>query len=213
VRDLASTAARLRVVTFLVIVAGISGAGVAVARGLNALTLGGAAITVPVVLMPGPGSPLASGADAVRVPVGGLPAGTDVLAPASGMQLVAETSTGLEQLLRVGGVVAVGLGVALGSWLLVPVLRSIGGGVATGAENARRLTALAAVVAVAGLAATWLPAAGTAMVATRTGAAGGPFTWVTPTGLPWLLAAGAVLVVAEAFRQGERLSRDVEGLV
>lgn len=40
-----------------------------------------------------------------------------------------------------------------------------------------------------------------------------PVTWIAQWSLAPLLLAGAVRVVAEAFRRGERVSRDVEGLV
>jgi hypothetical protein len=58
-----------------------------------------------------------------------------------------------------------------------------------------------------------LPAAATAMVLARTGADVEVFEQgVTFTLLPFALVA-AVLVVAEAFRRGEQIADDVEGLV
>ncbi len=123
-------------------------------------------------------------------------------------------STVAEQLLARGDIALLGLVVGAGALLLVPLLRSVAAGRPFEPGSARRLALLASVVAVHGVIGPLLPAAATAMVLARTGL-GEP--GVLEPGVvfpfaPFALAAG-LLVAAEAFRRGEQIADDVEGLV
>ena len=130
-------------------------------------------------------------------------------------ELSAWDSTVVEQLLSRGDAAVLGLAVGLGAWLLTPVLRSIAAGRPFGAGNSRRLAGLAVVVAVAGSIGPLLPQFAALAVLDRLALAGpgSPFVpGVTLSFLP-IAVVGLVLVLAEAFRQGERIDSDVEGLV
>ena len=127
--------------------------------------------------------------------------------------LRAPGSTVAEQLLGRGDLAVLGLSVGIGALLLLPVLRSIAGGRPFEHGNARRIALVAVLLGVNGVVVPLLPAAATAMVLARTGADVEVFEQgVTFTLLPFALVA-AVLVVAEAFRRGEQIADDVEGLV
>jgi len=124
-------------------------------------------------------------------------------------------STRAEQLLARGDSALLGLTVGAAALLLLPVLGSISAGEPFRRGNARRFAVLAAVVAVHGVAAPLLPAAATSSVLRRTGLSElGVFEpeSVTFGFLPLVVVVG-LLVLAEAFRRGEQLADDVEGLV
>ena len=177
---------------------------------INGATQAHAAVEVPVELRGGPG--LLSGAQL------GLPEGVRLLPLGDGVstQLSAWDSTVVEQLLARGDAAVLGIAVGLGAWLLRPVLDSVAAGRPFGTGSSRRLAALAAVVAVAGSIGPLLPQFGTLAVLDRLDLVGpdSPFvTEVTVAFLPIVVGASLLLVLAEAFRQGERIDSDVEGLV
>ncbi len=126
----------------------------------------------------------------------------------------ASDSTVTEQLLARGDLAVIGLSVGAGALLLLPVLRSIAAGEPFAHGNARRIAVVAVLVGANGALVPLLPAAATAMVLGRTGASlEGVFEQsVNFPLLPFALVA-ALLVVAEAFRRGEQIADDVEGLV
>jgi hypothetical protein len=177
---------------------------------INGMSQAGGAVEVPVALAEGsavdPGQ--------VPVPVAGLPEMTRVFAPADALSLSAWGSTWLEQLLARGDTLMLGLGLAAAALLLMPVLSSISRGQPFTPGNARRLGLLAVVVLVVGYVGPLLPQLATLLVLGRLEVApGDPFVWsLTFAFLPLILAA-LVLATAEAFRRGETISADVEGLV
>jgi hypothetical protein len=189
---------------------GLAGAVAAVAGpvyAINGATQAGAAVEVAVELR---GSEQLAGVTA------GLPENARLLS-GDGVDTVLSSwgSTVAEQLLSRGDAAVIGLAVGLGAWLLDPVLESIAAGRPFGGRNARRLAWLALVVAVAGSIGPVLPQVGTLAVLDRLGLAGpgSPFTVGATFSLLPLVLGGLLLVLAEAFRQGERIDSDVEGLV
>lgn len=96
----------------------------------------------------------------------------------------------------------------------MPVLSSISRGDPFAAGNARRLGLLATVVVVVGYVGPLLPQIASILVLGRIDLGpDGPFTWsFTFSFLPLVIAA-LVLATAEAFRRGEAITADVEGLV
>jgi Protein of unknown function (DUF2975) len=182
----------------------------AVLYAINGMTQAGGPVMVPVALQE---SALTwSGEAPVVVP--GLPELARVFAPADALSLASWGSTQLEQLLARGGTLLIGLGLGAAALLLMPVLSSISRGEPFAAGNARRLGLLAVVVLVVGYVAPLLPQAATLLVLDRLGIGpDGPFVWsLTFSFLPLVLAA-LILATAEAFRRGESISADVEGLV
>ena len=174
---------------------------------INGATQAGAAVEVPVELR---------GTQSLTQVTAGLPDGSRLL-PGDGVRTMLESwdSTVAEQLLSRGDAALLGLAVGLGAWLLAPVLESIAGGRPFGGGNARRLAWLAVVVAVAGSVGPLLPQFGAIAVLDRLGLVGpaSPFTVGTTFSFLPLVVGGLLLVLAEAFRQGERIDADVEGLV
>ncbi|MFQ1000439.1 hypothetical protein [Modestobacter sp. SSW1-42] len=190
--------------------AGIVAAVAGPVHAVNGATHAGAAVEVPVELDGGVG-PLAG------APVA-LPDGARLLPLPEGARaaLSAGDSTVAEQLLARGDVAVLGLAVGLGAWLLRPVLASIAAGRPFGVGSSRRLAWLAVVVAVAGSLGPLLPQVGALAVLDRLDLVGpgSPFVMgVTFSFLPVLVGGGLLLVLAEAFRQGERIDSDVQGLV
>jgi hypothetical protein len=124
-------------------------------------------------------------------------------------------STVPEQLLARGYSALLGLTVGAAALLLLPVLTSIREGEPFRPGHARRFSVLAGVVAVYGVVGPLLPAAATSSVLHRTGLS--QTRVFEPDGatfglLPFVVVVG-LLVLAEAFRRGEQLADDVEGLV
>jgi len=186
---------------------GIVAAVVGTLYAINGATQAGAAVEVAVELR---------GTDALAGAAAGLPYGARLLTgDGIGTVLSSWDSTVAEQLLSRGDAAVLGLAVGLGAWLLGPVLESIAAGRPFGGRNARRLAWLAVVVAVAGSVGPLLPQFGALAVLDRLGLVGpeSPFVvGATFSFLPFVVG-GLLLVLAEAFRQGERIDSDVEGLV
>jgi hypothetical protein len=181
---------------------------------VNGATQAGAAVEVPVQLT------RPQDADPARIPlqVADLPDGARVTALNHGdeVELSAWSSTVAEQLLSRGDAVVLGLAIGLGAWLLRPLLAAVALGQPFGGGNARRLAGLAVVVVAAGEIGPLLPQVGAIAVLDRLDLTGpdSPFVVQLRFSLGLALLVGALLLVlAEAFRQGERLSADVEGLV
>ena len=203
-----------RVVGGLLLLAGVAAAVGGPAYAVNGATQAGAAVQVPATLR--------ADGDAVAEPferedvLDAAAAQPGVRVLDDGEVLVsAWDSTVAEQLLARGDSALLGLTVGATALLLLPVLTSIREGAAFRPGHARRLGVLAAVVAVYGVVAPLLTAAATASVLHRTGLSqqrvfepdGATFGF-----LPFVVAVG-LLVLAEAFRRGEQLADDVEGLV
>jgi hypothetical protein len=184
---------------------------------INGATQAPGTVRVPVLLGE-TAERLAEGEERIPLAVSGLPDGVGVWALDTGtdVELAAWDSTVVEQLLSRGGAVVLGLAVGLGAWLLRPLLESLAAGRPFCSGNARRLAWLAVVVVAAGQVGPLLPQIGSLVVLDRLDLAF-PGTPVAPSLSlslgPALLIGLLLLVLAEAFRQGERLSRDVEGLV
>lgn len=198
------------------VVLGLAGLALGIASVLyavNGMTQAGAAVEVPVALADG-GAATSRDASQAWVPVEGLPPLTYVFAPSDSLTLSAWGSTRVEQLLARGETLLLGLGLAAAALLLRPVLSSISSGRPFAEGNARRLGLLAAVVLVVGYVGPLLPQLATLLVLDRLALEPGqPFTWsLTFTFLPLVMGA-LVLAVAEAFRRGEAITADVEGLV
>lgn len=156
--------------------------------------------------------------DGVQVPDGWLsgsrPAGLYPQAVDGRLSLAAWGSTRTEQVLSRADWLVTGLGLLAGAALLHPLLIDVASGRPFAQGNARRLTALAGVVAGTGTLAPLLPVEAARLVLTRTGLDSNPA--LTPgsgfTPVP-LLVGALVLVLAVAFRAGEQLTRDTDGLV
>ena len=124
-------------------------------------------------------------------------------------------STVPEQLLSRGGFAVVGLCMGVGAVWLRRVLISIAEGRPFQSGNAARIAGIGGLVALASLANDILPVFGSNLVMQRlglTGASSPIFAEVVPS-LGSLLAVPFLLVLAEAFRRGAELAKEVEGLV
>jgi hypothetical protein len=132
------------------------------------------------------------------------------------LTLRAWDSTISEQVLSRGAAAVLGLCVGLGAVLLRRILLSIADGRPFQPGNPICLAGIAALMAAASLAAAVLPAVASARVLDRLGLgdAASPIAGL-PVNLDLgpLLVALAVLAVAEAFRRGGELAREVEGLI
>jgi hypothetical protein len=196
---------------------GIVGLVAGVAYSLNGLTHTSAEVVVPVQLLPGQGSPVqAYDPDQVPIIVAGLPDLVHVHGDATQLALTAWDSTFLEQFLGRADSLLLGLGVAVGAFLLLPLLRSVQSGRPFAAGNAARVGGLAVVVLAVGLGGPFLANLGASLVLQRLGL-NGPDAVTTPAGypslIPVLLTAALLATLAEAFRRGEQLTADVDGLV
>lgn len=121
-----------------------------------------------------------------------------------------------EWMLTRGDYLVSALALGVGALLLWRVVGSIGEGRPFARGNAARIVGVAGAVAVAGFVAPLLPLMASSMVLDRLGVAmpGGPLRPpVIDLDLTPLLLIGVLLALAEAFRQGERLTRETDGLV
>ncbi|MCI2237780.1 DUF2975 domain-containing protein [Paenibacillus sp. TRM 82003] len=131
-------------------------------------------------------------------------------------ELSAWDSTRTEQFLSRGHFALAGIGLGAAALLLRPVLTSIAAARPFGAGNARRLAQLALLTVLIAHLAPLLPALAADQVLERLGLDGADSPLSVAAWLhlgAWDLIAVVVLVLAEAFRQGERLHRDLDGLV
>ncbi|GAA3814818.1 hypothetical protein [Cellulomonas soli] len=215
------TARRIRRLAGGLVVLGVLAAVWGVAYTVNAATQAPATVRVPVAVHEaenGGWGDVRVGLDGVQVPDGWLtgarPSGYYPSTVDSTLTLAAWGSTRTEQALSRADWLVTGLGLLAGTLLLQPVLLAVAAGEPFARGNARLLTVLAGVVAVTGTLAPLPPALASTLVLARTGLDANPAlsasSGITPAPL---LVAALVLVVAVAFRAGERLARDTEGLV
>ena len=207
----------IELVIVIVALIGILGLVAGVAYSINGLTHAHADVVVPVQLLPGQGTPVQTyEPDQVPIAVGGLPDLVRVQGDATQLTLSAWDSTLLEQFFGRADSLVLGLGVAVGAFLLVPLLRSVQSGRPFAAGNATRVGGLAVVVLAVGLGGPFLARIGASLVLHRLGL-NGTDAVVTPAGnpslVPVLLTAALLATLAEAFRRGEQLTADVDGLV
>lgn len=219
--DLVEVLAHL--ITFLGLLAAVAGPAYAV----NAATQAPATVRVQVQVDPGSpqGRQLRDARDlAVPAPTGATGGSTrlsaaNLLTPTGEgypAQLSAWDSTRTEQFLSRGQFALAGLGAGAAALLLRPLLLSIARGRPFGTGNSRRLAQLSLVVAATAHLAPLFPALAAGRVLGRLGldAADGPLSVAPWLHLgPWTVVAFLLLVLAEAFRQGERRDRDLDGLV
>ena len=124
-------------------------------------------------------------------------------------------STVPEQLLNRGGFAVVGLCVGLGALWLRRVLTSIAEGRPFQSGNAARIAGIGGLVVLGSLANDIIPVLGSHLVLQRLGLTGPTspiFASVFPSPGP-LLVVPFLLALAEAFRRGADLAREVDGLV
>jgi hypothetical protein len=201
----------------LLLVLGAVGLVGGVAYWVNGLTQAGADVTVPVHLLPGASSQVeAADPDRVAVPVAGLPAGARVTADTGELGVTAWGSTIPEYALARADTLLLGLAVAFAAYLLVPLLRSVQEGHPFADGNARRVAGLAVALLAAGWLGPFLTGLGSLLVLRRIGLdrADSGLEPATTSNLGLLLLGAALLaVLAEAFRRGEQISDDVDGLV
>jgi hypothetical protein len=119
------------------------------------------------------------------------------------------------RLLWRSGDVLLGLSIGLSCWLGSRVVRDIARGRPFVHPNARRIAVIGVVIMAGGLFSQLLDWMGVIAALGDAGLDGpdSPFLLGGTLSLVPMLVAVPVLVIAEAFRQGTRISRDVEGLV
>ena len=204
-------------VSAVVLVLGVVGLVGGITFWVNGLTQARAGVTVPVQLAAGPGSLVSDDEpDRVPVPVAGLPPASHVWAGAGDLHLTAWDSTIPEQALARADTLLLGLATAFAAYLLLPLLRSVQDGRPFAEGNARRVAGLALALLVAGWLGPFLTSVGSVLVLDRIavdGADSGLAPATPPALWPLLLAAVLLAVLAEAFRRGEQISADVDGLV
>jgi len=141
--------------------------------------------------------------------------GTEVQLEVQARYVVDHASTGLWLLWQLPGLV-IAFAISAVAVLLLRLVSDVYREQPFTEAGPRRLRWVALTIAVAGLAAPLLHALAVGAVMSRVRSDGSRVLFadwdVVPT-VAWWLAAGLVLVVAEAFRVGHRLSHDVDGLV
>jgi hypothetical protein len=151
----------------------------------------------------------------------GVPEGTRATSP-SGLDghgdpitLRSWGSTVPEQLLSRGGLAVVGLCMGVGAIWLRRVLISIAEGRPFQAGNAARIAGIGGLLALGSLANDIIPVFGSNLVLQRLGLTGAssPIFAEVALSLGPLLAVPFLLALAEAFRRGAELAKEVEGLV
>ncbi|MGV8979088.1 MAG: hypothetical protein ACOH17_13695 [Cellulomonas sp.] len=206
----------------LLLVLGVGGALWGVAYAINGMTQAPATVRAPVTLaVPEVGA--GWGNVQVQVPgvdvpdgwlAGARPVGLQASGVDGGLTVAAWGSTRVEQLLGRGDWLIGGIGLLVGAVALRPVLLSIAAGCPFAPGNARRISVVAATVAVVGVVAPLAPQVAGQLVLARTGLdRTGAFVSTVAVWPEPLLVAALVLAVATAFRAGEAMSRDVDGLV
>jgi len=151
--------------------------------------------------------------------VPGAPDGTWADADLSSVTLDSWDSTMPEQILARGGIAVISVCVGAGALMLYRILLSIAAGRPFEPGNPKRIAGLAGAIAVAAVVPWFLTSAAAHLVLHRVGLTG-PHSPVTAPPVPsagsmlWqLLVPLLVLALAQAFRRGGELTRDVEGLV
>lgn len=204
-----------RLANVLVLI-GVLGAGLGVVQCVNAMTQAQASVKAPVSVAP-------SGCCGdVRVELPGVTVPDGWLLPADAPDGISTTSAGelrieawgstrLEQALASGDLVVGGIGFLIGALLIRPVLISVAEGQPFRRGNARRITLVAATVAVTGTLFPMPPEIAGLQILHRTGLdATGDFASGITIPVSPLLTAALVLAVAAAFRAGEKLTHQAE---
>ncbi|MBD8058149.1 hypothetical protein IC607_04100 [Cellulomonas sp. JH27-2] len=186
------------------------------------MTRTGSTVTAPVHVSSDDGSGLGRPEvhlDGVTVPEAWLAPGGGRAGVAAGsdgtLTIVADESTWYEQLLSRGDTLVYGIGLLVGALMLAPVLRWIGRGRAFAPGNARRISAVAATIAVAGTLAPILPDVAGQLVLRRLAVPAGngdAFAFGLTIELVPTLVAVLVLAVAAAFSAGEQLERQAKAM-
>jgi hypothetical protein len=205
------------------VVAAVSG----VAYAINGATHARADVVVDVQARPGavleaPGTTPATAKETVlveanpwlRLDLPGVPRSSWIEAGDT-LRLRSWDSTVGENLLSRGGFAVSGLCIGAGAILLRRLLISIADGHPFRSGNAARLAGMGGLLVLASLANDILPVLGSNLVLDRLGLSGPSspiFAEVVPS-LDALLAVPILLALAEAFRRGTELARDLEGLV
>lgn len=153
--------------------------------------------------------------ESLRLEVPGAARGSWVEVHPGALTVRSWGSTVPEQLLNRGGIAVVGLCIGVASVLVRRLLVSIADSRPFEPGNATRIAGVAGLVVVASLANDLLAALGSNLVLERLGLGGPESPVVGEAGLSVvpLLVAPLLLALAEAFRRGTELSRDLEGLV
>ena len=206
--------------SMVVLLIGLVSAVVGVSYAVNALTIVGATVKVPVAFVAPEGA-----WDAVHLTVEGVdidngwittlpPTGIGAGGLGGQVTIAAWGSTYLEQILSRGWWLVSGLAMLVGAILLRPVLVGIAAGAPFAGRASRHLGTLAVVVLVAGHLAPLLPQLAGFLVLDRLGLAeSGIFSMSPHIGVEVLFVAALVGTLAVAFRSGEQLARDADGLV
>ncbi len=205
----------IRAAQTLVVVIGWAAAVVGPVYAINGATRAQAAVDVPVELRVASGSPVSPvGPQRIPVDVAGLPDTVWVSTATDAPTLAAWDSTVAEQLLARGDDAVLGLTVGAGCLVLHRLLRNVAAGRPFAIGAARRMASLAGLVLVGGVVGPVLPHVAAAVVLARLGldTGTGPFLPGLRLDLRSVLLAALLLVLAEAFRRGEQLTRDAEGL-
>jgi hypothetical protein len=227
--------ALVRVLAGVVMIAGTAAAIAGIAYAVNGATQARAFITIPVQVRSTEGLriPLAPRVDAdpklyplyqsttdsgIRLDLPGPATGSWVEAGTGTVNLHSWGSTMAEQLAGRGGFAVAGVCVGLGALLLRTLLLSIAESRPFRAGNAARLAAIAGLIMVAAVSMEVFPHVGGELVLGRAGLGGedGPVSALPALPLSLVvpvLIALVVLTLAEGFRRGAELARDVEGLV
>lgn len=144
-----------------------------------------------------------------------LPAGIAATPVSETVELTVDALPLGLRLLAAAGPAVFLLSVAAGAWLLAGIVRSVGRGRPFDRRNPGRLVGLAAAILVGGLLAPVLrDLASTAVLeATDLVDTGSPFVIAASISFLPVMLAVLVLTVAEAFRRGGALEREVEGMV
>lgn len=222
----------IRTLAGVVLTVGVVAAVGGISYAINGATQARAWVAVDVRARPGavleaPGTTLTGangtilvkndpfGDQAIRLNLPGIPQANWLEAHSDALTLRSWDSTMAEQLLARGGLAVVGLSIGLGAIWLRRLLISIAEGRPFQSGNAARLAGMGGLVVVATLANDILPVLGSSLVLERlglTGTSSPVFPGLVPS-LDPLLAVPILLALAEAFRRGGELARDVEGLV
>lgn len=142
-----------------------------------------------------------------------LPSGSHLDTTDTQFDLVVDELPFALRLASVAGAILLALLTLTGTWLLARVLRDIGTGRPFTEAAPRRLRWLAVVILAAAVLPSALDGAATAAVLAHVDAPAFLNFTIIELSAPMLTLVGVVIVLAQAFSHGQRLSRDVEGLI
>lgn len=153
--------------------------------------------------------------DGLRLDLPGVEQGSWLEVDTDSLTLTSWGSTIPEQLLARGGFAVVGVCIGAGALSLRRLLLSIADGRPFDSANPARIATIAGLIVVASLASNILPTLGAELVLERLGfaRADSPIFSEPNLSITSLLIAPILLALAEAFRRGTDLAREVEGLV